>query len=501
MMEMLTDYQIDDVPNIMDVKTELISPINTSTNSYKATFRLDTASYLDNNSMLLFKAVAKDATVGADQVRFNAFNGCLGAIDRVQMRLGGYTIQNLSDAGLWATLNVLYAQRPDVQNKYWSHYFQNCLQAGVASSTADADLAKSSDAGKNATTGSFVIKSADNGVDYGAAANGDGAKVNNCRITETADNNFLCAIPLSVIVPALANRTLPLFLFEDYRVHIDVFFNQKASEYANRCPAAGTGSAANLACTDGDIKFAEVQMLVDYLILPSSVQDEERAETAKEGGYNLEFMNTVNVKKRLPAAQANVTQLDQHRINSENQEVHYVQMTRKFEADQGANSNKVLLGQRVDGVSIENIQFSVNGVDTYPEPYFSPISQYNQLCDTLAGDLEVPKPLYCADVNTQYSLLSAPESGLHGKFKPLGLSLRNGNGGIRFSGKQIASYPIVAKYSRKPHPIVNSNPLGGGASNIALAETGAMDVNYFVGMTRIANIKESPRGMLVNVVN
>ena len=129
MMEMLTDYQIDDVPNIMDVKTELISPINTSTNSYKATFRLDTASYLDNNSMLLFKAVAKDATVGADQVRFNAFNGCLGAIDRVQMRLGGYTIQNLSDAGLWATLNVLYAQRPDVQNKYWSHYFRTFSRA------------------------------------------------------------------------------------------------------------------------------------------------------------------------------------------------------------------------------------------------------------------------------------------------------------------------------------------------------------------------------------
>jgi len=212
-------------------------------------------------------------------------------------------------------------------------------------------------------------------------------------------------------------------------------------------------------------------------------------------------MNIVNVKKRIPDATQNVTQREQHRINSENQEVHSVQMIRKFETPQGKNSNKVWLGQRCDSCSVESVQYVVNGVETYPEPYFSPVSQYNQICDTLAGDLEVVKPLYSNDINSQYALSAAPESGLQGKFKPLGLSLRNGNGGVRFSGKQVGNYPIIVRYTRKPHGDVNVNALGGGASDIALAENGAMDVNYFVGMTRLAKITEQPSGMMVQVVN
>ena len=314
---------------------------------------------------------------------------------------------------------------------------------------------------------------------------------------------MLCAVPLSVIIPALNGKTLPLFLFEEYKVYIDIFFSQKASQYANKASTAGGGGAANadIAAADGDVIFSEVQMLVDYLILPSSVQEEVRNETRKDGGYDMEFLNTVNVKKRIPDATANVTQREEHRINSENQEVHYIQMSRRFETPQGKNSNKVWLGQRIDGVSVESTQYVVNGVELYPEPYISPISQYNQLCDTLSGDLEVVKPLYCNDVNSEYALSAAPESGLQGKFKPLGVSLRNGNGGVRFSGKQIGNYPIIARYSRRPHGAVNVNALGGGASDIALAENGAMNVSYFVGMTRIANVRESPQGMLVTVAN
>ena len=75
------------------------------------------------------------------------------------------------------------------------------------------------------------------------------------------------------------------------------------------------------------------------------------------------------------------------------------------------------------------------------------------------------------------------------------------DGGVRFSGKQIGNYPIVVRYTRRPHGAVNVNALGGGATDIALAENGAMNVSYFVGMTRMANVRESPQGMLVTVAN
>jgi hypothetical protein len=54
-MERLTDYSISDEESIMDIRSELLDPIVSS--SYRYTFRLDASSFLDKNSMLLFKQI------------------------------------------------------------------------------------------------------------------------------------------------------------------------------------------------------------------------------------------------------------------------------------------------------------------------------------------------------------------------------------------------------------------------------------------------------------
>ena len=55
-LDRLTDYSVDmDAENIMDVRTEKLDPIVSS--NYRYTFRLDTSSYLDKNTMLLFNFV------------------------------------------------------------------------------------------------------------------------------------------------------------------------------------------------------------------------------------------------------------------------------------------------------------------------------------------------------------------------------------------------------------------------------------------------------------
>ena len=143
-IQQLTDYKVDmDAENVMDVRTEKIDPIVSS--NYRYTFRLDTSAYLDKNTMLLFKCRAKTGEA-ANKIRLNCFNGGLGAIENVELRIGDFQVQRINNVNQWSTLNHLYSSSPEVQNKKFSAYLQNGLRYRVLdetqanAGTGDSDL-------------------------------------------------------------------------------------------------------------------------------------------------------------------------------------------------------------------------------------------------------------------------------------------------------------------------------------------------------------------------
>jgi hypothetical protein len=487
-IDFLVDYSVEDVPNVMEVRTEILEP--TQSSAYRHTFRIDQSGFLDENTMLLFKPVASAAAAAAG-CRLNCWNGALGAIDRVTLQVGDYMLQDINKVGIWAAVNRLYTEAPDKQTKLWAHYLHNCLRFKVLDEAGAVG---------NALTGSIQVDGAKSGIDYGDAAGG-GAAVRNAAITAVAANNLRNAIPLGLIVPALKGVELPLFLFQDYRVNIIVEFNPRSSEFANRIDKINFAAGENMACDDGDITFSEVQLLMDYLIYPSSVQDEFMKRTQQEGGYTMDFMNVVTVEKQLPAAPVNVVSREEHRIGLANSEVHYVQLVKKLTAATDAGQNKVLLGQRSDSVSIESTQWTVNGVDVYPEPYFNPVSHYNGLSYVLGVDYQVPKPLCVMDSTTEYSLLTNVQSGIHGKSKVIGLDLSTGAPGVQGSGRETGQYPIIFKYARKPHGNIDITLDGAGGTKLASADDSAMECDYFCGLTRLVNVRMLPSGGLSVVVS
>lgn len=483
----LTDYSIDDVPNIMEVRTDKLSPVQSST--YRHTFRLDESGFLDKNTLLLFKARKNAGTT----LRFNCWNGCLGAIKRVILRCGDFTLQDLDKAGLWASLNHLYKASPDNQNKFFSHYLHNQLFYQVVDdSTQTTAAATFGDAVKN---GSIVPDTSFSGIRYGAATDGAAAAVNACEITGTAADNFQNAIPLGLLLPALMDTSLPLFLFQNYRINLIVEFDADASQYCNDIGRVNYAAGDNCQAALDDLRFDEVELLQDILVYPSSVQEKYQERTLADGGYNLDFINVNTIEKQVQEGSANTTQSIEHRLNVTGEEVHYVEAIRQLGGDSGNNgANKVLLGQRADGVSIESFNFVVNGVETYPNPYSNPLSLYNQMSYALKRDLQVVKPLYVNDPSTEFSLLSAPQTGLAGKYKPIGLDLQNGNFGVMGAGTMIGQYPIIVRYTRKPHEEITKTIDLNAGTIIANDEKGIEDCIYFVGTTRIANIKTMSDG-------
>ena len=348
----LTDYSTDDRESLMDCRTELLDPVVSS--AYRYQFRLDASSFLDKNSLLLFKPVAVD---NAGARRLNCWNGGLGCIRAIEFQVGDFQVQRIEDINLWSSTNMLYNLPPAVQTKKLGHYLHNQLKYLVSSGTGP---------GVSDLTGQVEVDNGNSGINYGQSDDGTGVGVNSFGLGTTASANEKVGIPLGMLLPMLNDKELPLFLFQQYKIHITVEFESDASKFCNDISKTNYAGGEHLAAADGDITFSEVQMLVDYLILPSRIQNDTLQETMKDGGYMIDFVNPLNIKKRIEAGTANTEQQSEHRLNTINQEVHYVQQI-KQKPISGATAfyDKVLLGQKADGASIEEIQFNVNGVDIF----------------------------------------------------------------------------------------------------------------------------------------
>lgn len=483
----LTDYQVSDLESNMEIRTERLDPIVSS--AYRYTFRIDSSSYIDRNSMLVFKAHTTAAANG--NLRANCWSGFLGAIKSVELQVGDFSVQKITNVNRWSALNHLYSRSPQVQNKKLSHYLHNQLRYEVLSVAGAFD---------SQVTGSIQPSDTLAGINYGNPSTGANAAINSLALSQTAADNQSVGIPLGMLLPMLNDRDLPAFLFTNYKVHLTIEFESQSGEFANDITKANYAGGENLAAEANSVLFSDVELLLDELILPSRIQNAVLEETVKEGGYQIAFTNVDNVKKTIGAGTANNKQTVEHRLNLTNQEVHYVQLMRQLPS---TSETKVLLGQRADGQSLNEVQFNVNGVDIYTAgPVSNPVELYNNVTYTLGRDLQVVKPLYVKDPATCASLLSPPQQGLLGRYQPICLDLRNGEPVIRGGGRFIGEYPIRVILSRTPAASTNTTWFNANNFQIVQDETGAIDCDYFIGTTKVMNAKTMPNGsMNVTVSN
>lgn len=183
----LTDYRVDDQENIMDIRTELLDPIVSS--SYRYQFRLDTSAFLDKNTLLLFKPRATNGG-DSDNLRLNAWNGGLGCIRAVEFQVGDFQVQRIEDINLWSSTNMLYNLPPDVQTKKLGHYLQNQLHYEATASAG---------AGVSDLTGQVVVDNTRSGINYGQSDDATGAAINSFKLNSSAGSNEKIGIPLGML--------------------------------------------------------------------------------------------------------------------------------------------------------------------------------------------------------------------------------------------------------------------------------------------------------------
>lgn len=496
-LKSLYDYETQDAPMLLDIRSDKVLPLSSGNN--KHIFRLEPTGYLDKNSMLMFKLKSNVA----DTLRMNVLNGGLGAIKRVQLAVGDYILNDVEGVSEWATLHNFMEVSRSAQNASLSQYLGNQLYTKVADSKVD-----DASGVEQQSKGEIIPDSERAGLAVGGSANAsttDGAYdskvavVNSLKISQNASNNHQVGIPLGMIIPALKNRRIPLFLFTEYRIYITIEFND-ASQFVNNLAKTDYSGNETLQAASGDVSFEDVKLQVDYIIEPAELMEKMRNKINDAGGLVLDFYDVVRVETQLEAGTNGAVQRKEFKLGQNNREVHKIYMTRKFTDKTGFGRNLSLLNeQRIDGVNTESINWYINGKDLYPESEVnSNAILYDHVNSALDRDLDVERPMFMNALDTQFAAMTSPNNPFNGTYKPLAVDLRNGNPGILGAGTLIGNYPIVCKYSRIPTAAV-ARATGPPAIAGFRKDLGAMDVNFYVMASRRAVIKQGVKGNDVQV--
>ena len=406
----LLDYGLKEVPQQSEIRTETVETNNATTDTSKVfKFTIRNVGFLEGTSMLTFKL--KNLTgANEDKFRLNLWSGALGCIKNAHLRIGDYEVQNAQDVdriSAMLNLNKSVLQRRNVLG----HYLGNSLEMKVLTA-ADANRG----AGTDATgRGQIAYDAVNSGVNFGHVDNGANTVIHSLAINTNAALNEKYGIPLSMIFPCLKGRSLPLFLFTDYNIQLEfeMNFSDKYAYNLTNVPTTLTGGGGGYkptadadtgspyAATETDVGFAEVQLVIDYMLPPSSVINNFLEQTSKQGGYRFEFPEIAVVKKKLPAVgKSKEPQEIEHRLGQTGKEVHSVVMAKRFvdykkregstvvrAATAASNTSPIVTAVNCENISIGALAVSAT-ISTAGTPKFVVSVDVQGQTLTLSGNCE-----------------------------------------------------------------------------------------------------------------
>jgi len=480
----LIDYELKEAPQQSEIRTEEEEPMNPATSSTRTfKFRINNVGFLDGTSMFTFKLQKSATATAGHRLRVNCWNGALGAIKSAVMKVGDFEIVNTQGLDRIATLRHL--NKPTaIRNDMLGFYLANNLRVHV-------DPAASTEALQGTDRGVGQLRPEnDSGINFGQQNDGTGAAVNNYSVVTNNSLNEKYGIPLYMLFPCLENRQLPLFLFQDYPVILEITFNE-ASKYVNN---VGRPAGAGYVAQDTDISIAEPKLVVDYVLPPTETINSFINQVANQG-YRFEYPRINRVIKSLPQTQANTVQEVEHRLGQEGREVHQIYQFKNYNAGDDPTSaslgNKILLSQTIHGAMIEEYNVEVNGQDLFSDFVFNNASQYNKVSQCLDQPLYLPRCMYYTDPNTQNAGITNQTAGLKGNFKPLAVDMRNGMNSIVGGGTPIQrGSQLIFKYRREGKDAV---------ANVSVDNKPAMNVEYHIVRDGVAVVKKLPKGTSVIV--
>ena len=433
-LEQLVNYDDKPVPTFLEQRQEKIRPYQW--NNYKQVFKIDSVGYLDPESMITVQLKTNQTMNG--NYRVNQMTGILGGIKRARLYASDILLEDNQAPDKLSVLKYINTLPADVRNGYWGHLLgiQNAVQI---MSSADANRPNSGGGTIQANIGQT------SGISIGDNQNPrSDPTVHNCPILATTAGTFKYGIPLYLLFNSLKGRQIPLHLFRDYQLRIEIDW-KTSDKYVNNDYMDDTSrNNNNLRSLSGDVipDTQNSELFINYILPPASIMEAELDKMNQQGGYPMLFNEVVDIKKVLPATASAANREEQvveHYIGLENKEVNTITLFKNVQNSVNSDNTRYWLDTGSRAMLNERYNVKFNGQWIYNEEIDNVAQQYNLLTDMLGNDVDISRPMILWDENVITSVLTYIDSGLQGTYKPLCIAdLRDANGnGQRCTGSKI----------------------------------------------------------------
>jgi hypothetical protein len=375
--------QVKPLPTIsnLEIKTEILDPITAS--NQEVVFQLARNGILDGGSFVSLAARVSAAQDG------NAFfplqTGIYGMVSSVQLTIGSKVVASNEDFGHYATMMRQF-QTPE------HRAFVEQVKAGNSMDRFGA-----------IGSGRIIPKDM-TCVDNANDATGHIQTPAMFRPTSSDATTPTFSVPLSMLLPMMASRQLPLFAIKEH-VYLRIQFSQQThgtiagSTYGNICcygPMNGTALDANTTCVPSlpNIKFHSDHLYYDEAIMAQTMAQVNSAQGLSYVYEDLILTNTQIQGSANPTAPAVLDVAVERQIAVSGKTVRNLMISQ-----QPTSSSHNLLGKYFSHCTTANdaYNFRINDNRYYDRDLVNPAMKYNELAKVLGRPLQVPHQLYSAN--------------------------------------------------------------------------------------------------------
>ncbi len=361
------------IPSIenMNIKTEVLDPITITQN--QAVFQIPKNGILDGGSMV-------QLAVLADPVNFFPLNtGIHGLVKSCFLKVGGKVLASNSD---------------------YAHYTTMMRQFESPEHRAYVDMVKSGAIGdrfSQETDSRLVYRDMEVSGASGTARELKVPLFLRPSLDESTTPIF--SVPLSVLIPMMRSRQLPLMAMKEH-VYLEINFNKQiaGSPGAITCVDEGQNAKSAVSVSTNNVKF-----ISDHLYYTTEKMDNLVQQTLSQNGLSFLFEDLNVTNANIPSV-SGLSGVQEQRVERKIA-VSGKTVRNIMVAEKNVNQNHSFLGQYVstDLIAPSSYNFRINDQLVYDrEPKEAP-RKYNELSEVLGKPLMVPSQLFSFDVDTDKS--------------------------------------------------------------------------------------------------
>lgn len=453
--------QVKPLPTIsnLEIKTEILDPISSS--NQEVVFQIPKNGILDGGSFV--SLAVRVPTVQSGNCFLPLQTGIYGLVSSCQLTVGSKVIASNEDFGHYATMT----------RQFLTPEHRAFVEQVKAGNSMDRFGAVGS--GRIAPKDMVVINNAN-------TAAGHIQTPTMFRPTDDDSTTPTFSVPLSMLIPMMRKRQLPLFAIKE-NVFLRIQFTQQThgtiagETYGNICCLGqmnGNAPTANVSIVPSlpNIKFHS-----DHLYYDEGIMSQTLAQTNSAQGLSYVYEDLVLTNTQIQASAAVVAPAVVD-VNVERQIAVSGRTVRNLMIQQKqTGSSHNLLGKYFSHCTTANdsYNFRINDSRYYDRDLVSPSMKYNELSKVLGSPLQVPHQLYSANSDSnkanadggrnqnsiyigQINAVQLPttfatsivanELSRVSHYLGVDLTINNSTDSLG-NGKRIGVKPIILQYNRK----------------------------------------------------